>query len=62
MQHTNNEKRETIHDGGNGTTKSRKNKNAQTKGNIPMLGIIGNRYNHIIEDDRKIFKEYLRRT
>ena len=38
MRHANNEKREATHDGRNGTSKSRKNKNARRKGNVQILG------------------------
>ena len=41
MHHANNEKRETKHDGQNEITKSRKNENAQRKGNLQILENIG---------------------
>ena len=44
MCHTNNEKRETIHDGRNRTRKLRKNWNSRRKGNFKILGNIGSRH------------------
>ena len=42
MGHANNEKRQTIPDGWNGTTKSRQNMNVWRKGKLQILGDIGN--------------------
>ena len=41
MSYANNEKREMTNDGRNRTSKSRKNKNSQRKGNLQILGNIG---------------------
>ena len=53
MRHVNNEKRETINDGENGTAKLRKNQNARWKGNLQELGNIGNELDKKIGDERK---------
>ena len=41
MCNASNEKRETTHDGRNGTAKSRKNQNARRKGNLQIVGNTG---------------------
>ena len=43
MCHASNEKQEMIDDGGNRTTKSRKNHNALRKRNLQVLGNIGDK-------------------
>ena len=62
MRHVNNKKQETTHDERNGTTKSRKNQIAREKVNIQMLENIGSSQHQTSENERKITKEYLRRT
>ena len=56
MRHTRNEKRETTHDWSNWKTKSRKNKNAQGKENLQILGHIGNWHHQTSADERKNLK------
>ena len=58
MRHANNEKQETTHDGRDGTTKPRKNQNARSKGNLQILGNIGNTIEQVVMKE-KIKKEYL---
>ena len=55
MCHAYNEKRETTNDGRNRTTKSRKNQNAQRKGNLQILGNIGSEHNLKCGNERKKF-------
>ena len=62
MRHAYNEKRETTHNGINRTTKPRKNQIARRKGNLQILGNIRSGNHQINGDERKIEKEYLRRT
>ena len=53
MYHAYNEKRKTTKDGRNRSTKSRKNQNAQRKGNLQILGNIGSRHHQISGDEGK---------
>ena len=62
MCHVNNEKRETTRDRQNGTSKSRKNQNAWRKGNLQILENTGSEHHQTSRDDRKILKDYPRRT
>ena len=63
MCHVNNEWRKTINDGQNRTTKSRKNHNTRSKGNLQVLGNTGSGHHLTTRDERKKFlKVFLRRT
>ena len=57
MRLGNNEKRETTHDERNGTTKSRRNKNARKKGNLKILRNIGSRHHQTRGYERKKLKK-----
>ena len=56
MRHANYEKRETTHDGKNKTTLSRKNRNAQRKEHLQILGNIGSGHHQTRGDERKNWK------
>ena len=53
MRHANNEKWETIHDGKNRTTKSRKSQSAWRKENLQTLRNIGSGHYQTSGDERK---------
>ena len=62
MYHANNENQKTSTGRKNRTTKSRKNQNARRKGNLQVLGNIRNGHSQTCGDEKKIKKEYHRRT
>ena len=61
MCHGDKEKREMTNDGSNRTTKSRKNQNAQRKGNLRLFGNIKNRHHQTIRDERKKLRKKMRK-
>ena len=62
MCYANNEKRETINDGRNRTTISRKDQNARRNWNWPILGNIGSGHDQTIRDEGKKFKKYHKKS